>query len=126
MNYSKVKLLILITFFYTNLQGQSDSTLIEYEVGVMYASNIFVKIKGEIKITDSIMKFTFGEKVAEYKIVKSVVQIRKYLLTDGIDEFTFTISENKGKIKGYEHSLNGTFEIRAKNYNAVYLMNKKE
>jgi len=121
-----VFILITITSAKKPIFGQSQIKKTEYEIGAMFASNTFVKMNGSISVVDSTLNFTIGDKTSKYSIVKYSEPFNKYLITDGIEEFVLTISEQKGKMKGYEHNYLGIFEIKSKFYSVSYALNKKE
>lgn len=125
----RFKIILLLTFIclisYNSALAQNQIKPIEYEIGAMFASNMFLKINGSISVVDSTLKFTLGDKSSKYLIVKYSEPFNKYLLSDGIEEFVLTIPEQKGKMKGYEHNYLGIFEIRSKNYSVSYALNKK-
>jgi hypothetical protein len=116
-------LLLFVLFYTTTLMAQPKST--EFEIGAMSASNIMVKMDAIISISDSTLKFTFENKAPIYNIVKYSESFNKYLLSDGIDDFVFTIVEQKGKMKGYEYNYLGLFEIKSNSYTISYALNKK-
>jgi hypothetical protein len=125
----KLKLLVfsLIVFLSirNELLAQNQTKTTEFEIGAMSASNLMVKMNATISISDSTLKFTFENRAPIYKIVKYSESFNKYLLSDGIDDFVFTIVEQKGKMKGYEYSYLGLFEIKSKLYTVSYALNKK-
>ena len=128
MKYQKIIAFTFITFFSAQISvfAQNQIKSVDYEIGAMFASNMFVKISGSINVVDSTMKFTIGDKSSKYSIVKYSEPFNKYLITDGIEEFVLTITEQKGKMKGYEHNYLGIFEIKSKFYSVSYALNKKE
>ena len=118
-------LLLFVLFYTTSLMAQSQLKSTEFEIGAMSASNIMVKMDATIGISDSTLKFTFENRAPIYNIVKYSESFNKYLLSDGIDDFVFTIVEQKGKMKGYEYTYLGIFEIKSKSYSVSYALNKK-
>lgn len=125
VNMKKLTILICVILLSTNLTAQSQHKLTEFQIGAMSASNIIVKMDATISISDSTLKFTFENRVPIYNIVKYSESFNKYLLSDGIDDFVFTIVEQKGKMKGYEYTYLGLFEIKSKSYTVSYALNKK-
>ena len=128
MKYRIIIAFTFITFFsaQTSVFAQNQIESVDYEIGAMFASNMFVKISGSISVVDSTMKFTIGDKSSKYSIVKYSEPFNKYLITDGIEEYVLTITEQKGKMKGYEHTYLGIFEIKSKFYSVSYALNKKQ
>lgn len=121
----RLLLVLFVLFFSSTVIAQSQHKSIEFEIGAMSASNIMVKMDATISISDSTLKFTFENRVPIYNIVKYSESFNKYLLSDGIDDFVFTIVEQKGKMKGYEYTYLGLFEIKNKLYTVSYALNKK-
>ena len=75
--------------------AQSQLKSVEFEIGAMSASNIMVKMDAAISISDSTLKFTFENRMPIYNIVKYSESFNKYLLSDGIDDFVFTIIDER-------------------------------
>ena len=126
----KFKIILLLTFIflisYDSVFAQNQIKPVEYEIGAMYSSGTLLKIKGwSISIVDSTFTTIFDSKTQKLPIVKYSELSNKYLLSDGIDEFVFTITENKGKMKGFEHNYTGLFEIKGKPGSFMYYLNKK-
>ncbi len=121
----KITLLLCIILLSSTVMAQSQLKSVEFEIGAMSASNIMVKMDATISISDSTLKFTFENRMPIYNIVKYSESFNKYLLSDGIDDFVFTIVEQKGKMKGYDYTYLGLFEIKSKSYTVSYALNKK-
>ena len=126
----KFKTILLLTFigliFYDSVFAQNQIKPAEYEIGVMFSSGTLLKIKGwSISIVDSTFTTIFDGKTQKLPILKYSELSNKYLLSDGIDEFVFTVTENKGKMKGFEHNYTGLFEIKGKTGSFMYYLNKK-
>ena len=127
----KFKLLLVFSFISLSSIGnlanaQTQPKPVDYEIGAMFASNMFTKLNGSIRVLDSTLTFTFPNKTTKYIITKYSEPFNKFLLTDGIEEFILTITEQKGKMKGYEHQYLGIFEIKSKFYSVSYALNRKE
>ena len=125
VNMKKLTLLLCIILLSSTVMAQSQLKSVEFEIGAMSASNIMVKMDATISISDSTLKFTFENRMPIYNIVKYSESFNKYLLSDGIDDFVFTIVEQKGKMKGYDYTYLGLFEIKSKSYTVSYALNKK-
>jgi hypothetical protein len=125
VNMKKLTLLLCIILLSSTVMAQSQLKSVEFEIGAMSASNIMVKMDATICISDSTLKFTFENRMPIYNIVKYSESFNKYLLSDGIDDFVFTIVEQKGKMKGYDYTYLGLFEIKSKSYTVSYALNKK-
>lgn len=121
----KLTLLICVILLSSTVMAQSQLKSIQFEIGAMSASNIMIKMDATISISDSTLKFIFENRVPIYNIVKYSESFNKYLLSDGIDDFVFTIVEQKGKMKGYEYTYLGVFEMKNKSYTVSYALNKK-
>lgn len=112
--------LLLINFLFSQ-----ENKVLNYEIGGMNVSGTLVKMQGKIIIADSTFKFEFINKVTIYQVLKHSEISSKYLLSDGTDEYSFTISPQNGKIKGYSYNFLGIFEFKTQRYPAVsYAINK--
>ena len=125
VNMKKLTLLLCIILLSSTVMAQSQLKSVEFEIGAMSASNIMVKMDATISISDSTLKFTFENRIPIYNIVKYSESFNKYLLSDGIDDFVFTIVEHQGKMKGDDYTYLGIFEIKSKSYTVSYALNKK-
>lgn len=125
----KFKLIILLTFIslisHNSVLAQNQVKPVDYEIGVVFASGQLLKLKGSIIVADSSFTTILSDKTQKLPIVKYSELTNKYLLSDGIDEFVFTITENKGKMKGFEHNYTGLFEVKGQPVSIMYYLNKK-
>lgn len=125
----KFKLIILSTFIYLisydSVLAQNQVKPVDYEIGLVFASGQLVKLKGSISVADSTFTTILDDKTQKLPIVKYSELSNKYILSDGIDEFVFTITENKGKMKGFEHNYTGLFEVKGKSGSIMYYLHKK-
>jgi hypothetical protein len=125
----RFKIILLLTVIclisYNSVLAQSQVKPVDYEIGVVFASGQLFKLKGSIIVADSTFTTILDDKTQKLPIVKYSELSNKYLLSDGIDEFIFTITENKGKMKGFEHNYTGLFEIKGKSGSIMYYLNKK-
>ena len=117
------KTIILLTILFTFNLAQSQN----FKYGVAFTSNMFVKLSGNIKISDSIVTISSIDKngieqTNTYTFVKTANRITYF--TDGVTTYSIYISSESGKKKGFEYDTLITWKIDATNYLMYYA--KKE
>jgi hypothetical protein len=117
------KTLITLTILFTFNLVQSQN----YKYGAAFASNLFVKMTGNIKVNDSLVTISVFDKnnietTNTYTFVKTANRITYF--TDGVTMHSMTISSDTGKKKGFEYDTLITWRFDATNYIMYYC--KKE
>ena len=96
------KTLILLSILFTFNLVQSQN----YKYGAIFSSTLFVKLSGNIKISDSIVTISSIDKngieqTNTYTFIKTANRITYF--TDGVTTYSMYISSESGKKKGFEY-----------------------
>ena len=88
-----------------SLSADTNNSKIKYTYGAYFSTGIFIKSTGEIVITDSTILISVIKdgitKTNNYSVMKKVNGLIYF--TDGVQNFWFAFTSQKGKKKGFEY-----------------------